>query len=339
MPHIFISYRRADSDAMAGRIRDRLAHHFGERSVFMDIDSVPFGIDFREHIQETLSHNDILVSIIGPRWIGSGKGGHYRISEETDPVRIELETALKSGSAVIPVLVGGAKMPRPSELPDSLKDFSYRNAAEVDTGRDFHQHMERLIRSMESLLAGRSPALAAGSKKESAASTAVGLMAAPQATADASLLETEATGSAGPQPDERATAKTTTQADQEPGAASEHAGGARFQRLRYAVLVSIVIGIYLAARCWAIGDVISFAVAAVMTAAGFWLIYRKLSNNVTVAKITSLVCACITGYFILLNDLTQDVRLAAIELVSASCLLYVFFELTQLPRSGSQKRP
>src|SRR5215212_9966245 len=49
MAHIIISYRRADSDAIAGRIRDKLATHFGEDSVFMDIDSIPFGIDFREH--------------------------------------------------------------------------------------------------------------------------------------------------------------------------------------------------------------------------------------------------------------------------------------------------
>jgi hypothetical protein len=159
MTHIIISYRRADSDAIAGRIRDRLASHFGENSVFMDIDSIPFGIDFREHIKQALEQNDILVAVIGPKWLGPGKGGRFRIAEETDPVRIEVETALKKGSAVIPILVGGAKMPKPAELPDSLRDLSYRNAAEVDAGRDFHQHMERLIRSMERLLeiSGRKP--------------------------------------------------------------------------------------------------------------------------------------------------------------------------------------
>src|SRR5262249_3824547 len=152
MPHIIISYRRADSDAMAGRIRDRLANHFGDGSIFMDVDSIPFGIDFRDHIKKALAQNDILIAIIGPRWLGPGKGGTFRIMDETDPVRIEVESALKYGSVVIPVLVADAEMPQPSELPDSLKDFSYRNAAEVDAGRDFHQHMERLIRSMEHVL-------------------------------------------------------------------------------------------------------------------------------------------------------------------------------------------
>jgi hypothetical protein len=165
MAHIIISYRRADSDAIAGRIRDKLATHFGEDSVFMDIDSIPFGIDFREHIKEALAKNDILVAVIGPKWLGATKGGRLRIAEETDPVRIEVETALKNGSAVIPILVNGAKMPKPAELPDTLKDLSFRNAAEVDAGRDFHQHMDRLIRSMERLLerSGKgAPAPAAG---------------------------------------------------------------------------------------------------------------------------------------------------------------------------------
>src|SRR5271166_444153 len=152
-PHIIISYRRADSDAIAGRIRDQLASHFGESSLFMDIDNIPFGTDFRQYIQEELSRDHILIAVIGPKWLGPVEPGHFRIAEETDPVRIELETALKKGSPVIPVLVEGATMPSPSELPDSLKDLSYRNAAEVDTGRDFHLHIERLIRFLDHLIA------------------------------------------------------------------------------------------------------------------------------------------------------------------------------------------
>jgi hypothetical protein len=80
-----------------------------------------------------------------------------RILDETDPVRIEIETALRCGSPVIPVLVGGARMPRPVDLPHSLRDLSYRNATEVDAGRDFNQHIDRLIRSVERLMKPISP--------------------------------------------------------------------------------------------------------------------------------------------------------------------------------------
>src|ERR1035437_1710370 len=117
MPHIIISYRRTDTDAIAGRIRDRLAQQFGDDSVFMDIDSIPFGTDFREEIKQALVRNDVLIALVGPKWLGPRKGGHFRIMEETDPVRIEIETALKSGNVVIPVLVGRARMPSPTELP------------------------------------------------------------------------------------------------------------------------------------------------------------------------------------------------------------------------------
>src|SRR5437868_6321074 len=136
MTHIIISYRRADSDAIAGRIKDRLLSHFGDGSIFMDIDSIPFGLDFRDQIQEALAENDILVAIIGPKWTGPMKGGQTRIMEETDPVRIEIETALKNGKVVIPVLVAGAAMPDPAELPEGVRSLAFRNAAEVDAGRD-----------------------------------------------------------------------------------------------------------------------------------------------------------------------------------------------------------
>lgn len=152
MPNILISYRRADSDAIAGRIRDRIAVRYGEESVFMDIDSIPFGRDFRTHVMEALMNNDIVLAIIGPKWQGAARGTLARIFDETDPVRIEIETALKRGIPVIPVLVGGADIPKPSNLPDTLKDLSYRNAAEVSAGRDFNQHIERLLRSMDHIL-------------------------------------------------------------------------------------------------------------------------------------------------------------------------------------------
>jgi hypothetical protein len=53
--NIVISYRRSDSEVIAGRIRDRLAAHFGDSSVFMDLNDIPFGSDFRLHIQDALS--------------------------------------------------------------------------------------------------------------------------------------------------------------------------------------------------------------------------------------------------------------------------------------------
>jgi len=156
MPKIIISYRRVDSGVITGRIRDRLARHYGEDSMFMDIDNIPFGMDFRKNIADALAKNDLLLAVIGPDWLGTRPSGLGRIHDPDDPVRIEVETALQGGIPTIPVLVGSADMPKADDLPDSLKSLSFHNAAEVDSGRDFHAHMDRVIRSIDAALKGKS---------------------------------------------------------------------------------------------------------------------------------------------------------------------------------------
>src|SRR5262249_61965609 len=79
-----------------------------------------------------------------------------------DFVRVEVTTALARGIPVVPVLVGGTPMPTAGELPPGLEALAYRNAARVDPGRDFHPHVDRLVRELEGLLAGASPAAAGG---------------------------------------------------------------------------------------------------------------------------------------------------------------------------------
>jgi hypothetical protein len=161
---IAISYRRTDSDA-TGRLFDRLALKYGRGSVFRDIDSVPFGSDFRKAIDEALKDADVFIAVVGPNWRGVGEVGKARINDESDLVRIEVETALKRDIPVIPVLVGGASMPQPTELPDSLRDFSFRNAAGIDSGRNFDADVKRLIRSMDRVI--QSAAARAGTQNAS----------------------------------------------------------------------------------------------------------------------------------------------------------------------------
>lgn len=103
MPHITISYRRADSDATAGRIRDRLADYYGAESIFIDIDSIPVGVDFREQIKRELSKNDALLVVVGPKWRGAGKGGRapgFRRSEANRQRQASAPSA--SSPAMIP---------------------------------------------------------------------------------------------------------------------------------------------------------------------------------------------------------------------------------------------
>ena len=147
-PRITISYRREDSGIITGRIFDRLANHYGKNAVFRDIDNIPAGVDFREHIGETLSQSDVVLAIVGPRWVGS-HSGHDRLNEPSDPVRVEVEAALQKRKPLVPVLVLNAHMPTVEQLPSSLHDFAYRNAVTIDAERDFDVHMARLIRAID----------------------------------------------------------------------------------------------------------------------------------------------------------------------------------------------
>jgi hypothetical protein len=55
-------------------------------------------------------------------------------------------------------------MPAAADLPESLQDLAYINAAPVDIGRDFRAHMDRLIRSLDGLLGGRAQSVPGGAR-------------------------------------------------------------------------------------------------------------------------------------------------------------------------------
>jgi hypothetical protein len=161
-PKIAISYRRADSLAITGRIYDHLKDHFGKQSVFRDLDAIPLGVDFRQHIDQVLRQSDALLVIVGPDWVGATGQGLPRIQEESDPVRVEVETALALNTRLIPVLVGDAIMPDAKQLPPTLSEFAYRNALNVDAGQDFDVHINRLIDALREVLGMPSRAAMSG---------------------------------------------------------------------------------------------------------------------------------------------------------------------------------
>jgi TolB-like protein len=151
MPRIAISYRRSDSAGITGRIFDRLVARYGRDAVFMDIDSIPFGTDYVQHIRGVLRQTDVLIAVVGPRWVGESGSGGNRITDIRDMVRLEVETALGYGLTVIPALVEQASMPDAATLPSSLELFTLLNAAPIDSGRDFSNHVDRLIELIDRL--------------------------------------------------------------------------------------------------------------------------------------------------------------------------------------------
>lgn len=149
---IILSYRREDSAGVTGRIFDRLTQEFGSDRVFMDIDSMPAGVDFHDHLQRILADCGALLVVVGKGWRSQRKGQQARIMDPDDWVRIEVETALERGIPVVPLLIDGASLPTRDQLPESLWPLLRRNALPVDSGRDFHAQLSRLVRDLRAQL-------------------------------------------------------------------------------------------------------------------------------------------------------------------------------------------
>ena len=145
MDGIFINYRRDDSAPYAGRLYDHLRRSFPGRKVFMDIDAIDPGEDFVDAINRTLESSRVVLAVIGRTWTAAtDETGRRRLDSPDDYVVRELSAALASQARVIPVLVGGAAMPRTDALPVPLAALARRNAIEVSDSR-FSFDADRLV--------------------------------------------------------------------------------------------------------------------------------------------------------------------------------------------------
>ena len=133
---IFISYRREETAYPAGWLYDRLADRFGGGQVFKDVDSIQLGDDFVEVVTRAVGSCDVLLALIGDRWLTiTDEHGRRRLDDPDDFVRLEIEAALTRNVRVIPILVDGARMPNADELPDILVKLVRRQALELSPAR------------------------------------------------------------------------------------------------------------------------------------------------------------------------------------------------------------
>lgn len=138
---IFVNYRRDDDPAFAARVRDGLAAQFGPSNVFMDVDNLVAGQRFDVELARALDDCDVLVAIIGKRWLEllTAKCS----SGERDYVCEEIASALKRGTVVIPVRVGrdGQMLPMPQadQLPEDIRQLIHHQKQDISHevfGRD-----------------------------------------------------------------------------------------------------------------------------------------------------------------------------------------------------------
>ncbi|QPC83188.1 toll/interleukin-1 receptor domain-containing protein [Phototrophicus methaneseepsis] len=155
-PRVFMSYRRADSADVSGRMYDRLSAAFGQEAIFKDVNNIPIGVNFPDYLLQQVQQCDVLLAIMGPIWANitytsGAKEGQRRLHDPADFVRIEIESALKIGLPVVPVYVGHASPPALTDLPEVLQPLVWLNGIQVRPDPDFHHDMDRLIEGLRSM--------------------------------------------------------------------------------------------------------------------------------------------------------------------------------------------
>ncbi|MEA2645538.1 MAG: hypothetical protein QOE92_621, partial [Chloroflexota bacterium] len=153
MGAIFISYRRSDTSGYAGRLQDRLSAHFGHDQVFRDIDALQPGVDFVDAVDSAIRASSAVIVLIGRRWLSDpGASGRLRLQDVDDYPRMEITAALEQRVLILPVLVDGATMPDPEQLPEAIRRLGRINALELsDTRWDYD--VDRLIHRLEPAMA------------------------------------------------------------------------------------------------------------------------------------------------------------------------------------------
>ena len=145
---VFVSYRRDDAGGYAGRLTDALLQRLGPESVFQDVTAISPGQDYTVAIDRALADSDAALVVIGPGWLTAvTPQGTRRLLEADDYVHLELARALERDIRVIPVLVGGARMPEAAELPDDLQGLAQRQALEMHN-EAWHHDIDGLVRSL-----------------------------------------------------------------------------------------------------------------------------------------------------------------------------------------------
>jgi hypothetical protein len=148
MSSVFISYRRQTAAGEARALFNELVARLGRNAVFMDVDSISLGRDFRSELQKTLAACDLMLVLIDKDWaMAKDEAGQIRLANANDFVRMEIEAALKRDIVVTPVLVKGAQMPAAAQLPAEISELAYRNGFELSHGRwdsDVREMLRRL---------------------------------------------------------------------------------------------------------------------------------------------------------------------------------------------------
>jgi hypothetical protein len=129
---IFISYRRDDSGMAAGRLNADLVDHFGDHRVFFDLHGIEPADRWMPTIEEAIDACKVGIVVIGPQFLAPAEDGQARLHDPHDVVRKELTQLIGGRKAILPVLIGGARLPTEDQLPEPLKPLLESQALSLD---------------------------------------------------------------------------------------------------------------------------------------------------------------------------------------------------------------
>jgi hypothetical protein len=143
---IFLTYRRDDEPGFAQALFGLLEQSFPPDQLFMDVEGgIAAGEDFVRVLEDQVRACDVMLALIGPNWLtATDEMGRRRLDNAEDFVRVEIESALRLGKRVIPVLVRKTEMPRAEALPEPLRPLARRNAVWL-TGERFFLGLTRRV--------------------------------------------------------------------------------------------------------------------------------------------------------------------------------------------------
>ena len=143
---IFISYRRSDSQGMAGRIYDYLLKYFPRNTLFFDVDNIAPGENFETGVIKAVGQCNTMLVIIGPNWLK--EISTINTTGKKDWVELEISTAIKQNLKIIPVLLEDTPMLAQEDLPEILQPLSLRNALSV-RHISFGPNMQTLVSALK----------------------------------------------------------------------------------------------------------------------------------------------------------------------------------------------
>jgi hypothetical protein len=141
---IFVSYRRHDAGVSASLLRMTLEQCLPGAQLFRDAESIEPGANFKARIEEAIRSSAVLLALMGQSWLtATDSAGHRRLDDPDDVLVWEITLALRLGVRVIPVLVEGAQMPQPEQLPQQLSELAGLQAVALDH-RDLGTYVHRV---------------------------------------------------------------------------------------------------------------------------------------------------------------------------------------------------